>query len=174
MTCAACGGELFQFQAGGDIKEAIEHLPTVCRKCGEVRVKGERVAFPALFQAQAAMLADEAAQAAVEARKALYTDQHDLRIDRYFANVYRKGYLHGFFRALVFFQYQAKEGRLSRLRKLWRSFRFCFRREEKDEIAEVVMSMRDLREFDQLINLGHKEIEDAASSQDDGAGGDAG
>ena len=148
-TCAACGGDLFQFEPPSSIKGIDSTaLPAACRRCGQISVSGKPLRFPPAFQQKVAGIAEEAARQGQVAQRELIADPN-LRVEKYFAEVYRTGFLHGFTRALAWFTHYGKEGRLTRLRRLWSSA-------EKNEISplvEIRMQPTEFDEFNQLLAM---------------------
>jgi len=122
MNCGRCGSDrLFQFEADPrSSKRAVNpgSLPLVCRSCGQITVDGTPLVFPEAFESQAKDLAEAAAAAGADAVAELANDPN-ARVANYFAKVYREAYLDGFLRCLAFYQHNAKEGKLKRLRELW-------------------------------------------------------
>lgn len=152
MSCTTCGGEVYQFEPGPGVRVTKEGLPQICRRCGELRVGGAKVVLPTGFSDKMASMADEAARTAAEETRNLIAQSGEGRIASYFDRVYKSGYIHGFFRAVAYWTSIVKEGRVNRLRQLWRSFK-------KDapcgSSAFVVTMDGDLyTEFDRLLELG--------------------
>lgn len=150
MSCGRCGSDrLYQFEASKKVEPSAP-LPLVCRQCGQITVGGAVVHLPETMEQQAVSLADAALVAGKETRLSLEdTDPKELRIEKYFANVYQQAYLDGFFRCLAFYQHQAKEGRLKRLRALWNDFSKTGLRQGKAVQLEV--DRVSYNEFEQLI-----------------------
>jgi len=152
-TCTRCGSDrLFQFQANPVAsKRAVNPglFPLVCRSCGQITVNGEPLVVPESFEKQAQDLAEAAAEAGKQAVDELAADPN-ARVEKYFAKVYRDAYLDGFVRCLVFYQHNAKEGKLKRLRELWQVIgrRSSARAVLSAEAAEA------FDEFNQLMMLG--------------------
>lgn len=152
MTCSRCdSARLFQFEASkGAVPVAA--LPLVCRDCGLITVGGQAISFPPEFEQQAKDLAEAAAEVGKEETEALLAAP-DQRIEGFVANVYRRGYLDGFWRSLLFWRHNGKEGRLRRVRELWN---------QHAPLAQVAGSLRlaiDLPkaaydELRQLLELG--------------------
>ena len=148
-TCAACGGELFQFTPPPSIKGVrAPLLPTACRRCGQICIEGTPLAFPAEIQQSVAAVADEAARQGQLARSGLVTNPN-VRVEKYFDHVYRTGFVHGFVRALAWFSHQMKEGRMKRLRRLWRD---AERHAEAGHV-ELRLSAAAIAEIDHLMEL---------------------
>jgi len=121
VNCPRCGSDRrFAFEANreGSRGTVAAGLPVVCRACGQITVNDQPVSFPVEFEQQAKGLAEAADAAGQEALHALQVDPN-IAIPAYFARVYRKAYLDGFFRAMGYALHHAKEGRLRRLRELW-------------------------------------------------------
>src|ERR1051326_3126567 len=120
MTCS-CGGQLAQFQAT-DSRVKVEALPAICTQCHVLYIEGR----PVLSLAQQLEREGKGVALYDRARLAGQTARQDLeaetgkRIEDYFARVYLKAYLDGFFRAVGFYKILVKEGRLTRLRRLWK------------------------------------------------------
>jgi hypothetical protein len=152
MSCERCGSErLFQFEASPSVKVAAAPLPLVCRQCGQITIGGQVVPLPEAMEKQAMEMAEAAELAGKDTREELEQDK-DLRIEKYFENVYRRAYLDGFFRCLAFYQHQAKEGRLVRLRELWEAGDDCWRVESHPGKGRL-MSPEAYTEFEQLLTL---------------------
>lgn len=115
---------MFQFEANPvTSKRAVNpgSFPLVCRSCGQITVDGTPLIVPEAFEKQAQNLAEEAAKVGEKAAVELAADPN-ARVVKYFGKVYREAYLDGFLRCLAFYHHNAKEGRLKRLRDLWRIF----------------------------------------------------
>jgi hypothetical protein len=157
MTCGRCGSDrLFQFEADPRAsKRAVNpsSFPLVCRNCGLITVNGVALEFPAAFEAQAKDLAESAAMAGEAAVVELAADPNT-RVEKYFARVYRDAYLDGFLRCLAFYQHNAKEGKLKRLRELWRGVDKEVSKSPGIHLAWITMSREVFEEFDQLMMLG--------------------
>jgi hypothetical protein len=148
-TCAACGGELFQFTPPPSIRGvSTPLLPTACRRCGQICIEGTPLSFPESFERRVAGIAEEAAHQGQLAREQLVTDPN-VRVEKYFDHVYRTGFVHGFMRALAWFSHQVKEGRLKRLRRLWRDAE----RSRTEGGVEIRMSAAAVTEFDHLMEM---------------------
>lgn len=148
MTCPRCSSErLFQFEADKGLPAPVGNLPTVCRDCGLVLINGSPVQFPAELEAQVKSLAEASAAVGADAVKALERDP-GLHIGRYFERVYRNGYLSGFWRALLFYRHNSREGRIKRLRELWKRLPYQHRMEADPATSKVYA------EIDQLLALG--------------------
>lgn len=120
MTCERCGSERsYQFEASPAAQprpEAAE-LPLVCRDCGLITIGGVAVSLPEKLEHAARGLAEAQAE---EAAKASEEIEGVDRVELYMQNFFKAAYLEGFFRALAFFRHNVKEGRLVRLRELWK------------------------------------------------------
>lgn len=148
-TCAACGGELFQFTPPPSIRAVrTPLLPTACRRCGQICIEGTPLALPEALERNVAGIAEEAARQGQLARAELVTNPN-VRVEKYFDHVYRTGFVHGFVRALAWFTHQVKEGRLKRLRRLWRDAE----RIEETGSVDVRMSAAAFAEFDHLMEM---------------------
>jgi hypothetical protein len=148
-TCAACGGELFQFTPPASIKGVCASLlPTACRRCGQICLEGTPLALPEALERSVAAIAEEAARQGQLACAELVTHPNS-RVEKYFDHVYRTGFVHGFLRALAWFTHQVKEGRLKRLRRLWRE---AVRRQESGSV-DVQMTAAAFAEFDHLMQM---------------------
>ena len=154
MACSRCGADrTFQFQADPLASKRAVHeadLPLVCRSCGQITVNGVALQFPAAFEANAKDLADAAAKAAEETRIELANDP-DARILRYFTKIYREAYLDGFLRCLAFYQHNAKEGKLKRLRELWQTIQTTVASE--DGMPQTVYARFQASAFDEFSQL---------------------
>lgn len=154
MSCFRCGSErIFQFEAKASTPIAAADLPRVCRDCGVIAVGDEVLDLPEVLSRPVTELAEEALAKGKEGRQGLeklaQTDSA-ARIEGYMSSFYKAAYLDGFFRALVFFRHHAKEGRLYRLRELWKKIE-----SKREENGAVVVSFRELayKEFCQLLFL---------------------
>jgi len=107
------------------------------------------------MEAQAVQMAEAAELAGKEARKELEDeDPKAMRIEKYFANVYERGYLDGFFRCLAFYQHHAKEGRIRRMRELWsEAVEVADRRPGKHDLRGVLLPVEAYTEFEKLLTL---------------------
>ena len=99
-----------------------------------------------MSMAQAAQAAGDETRVQLEAE-----DAKSVQIATYFERVYRRAYLDGFFRSLAFYQYNAKEGRMRRIRDLWKSFSAW--RAAKNEGVLLRVEEQAYTEFDQLIKF---------------------
>lgn len=159
-TCTACGGELLQFTPPPAIRGVrAVLLPTACRRCGQICIEGTPLALPAALERSVAGIADEAARQGQRARRELVSDPN-ARVEKYFDHVYRTGFVHGFVRALAWCSHEMKEGRLRRLRRLWRDAE----RSECAEAVEIRMSAAAAAEIDRLMEM------DVVPGGDHGAG----
>jgi hypothetical protein len=154
MTCPRCGSDrLYQFEASPNVRVTAAPLPLVCRKCGRMTLGGKEVNLPEELERQAMEMAEAARAAGKETRAALEDEGKDARIEAYFANVYRKAYLDGFFRCLAFYQHHVKEGRLRRMRELWKDSMMEYQCHEPEGETIVVMPTPSYTEFEQLLHL---------------------
>ncbi len=152
MSCPRCkSNRSFQFEStqGGVVPE---QLPLVCRDCGLISIGGTAVLFPKELEQQAKTLANLAVEAGQAAKDDLLADPEQ-RIEAYLANVYRRGYLEGFWRALLFWRHEGKEGRLRRVRELWREHRPFAHLAGAPRIA-IEMPQAAYDELRQLLELG--------------------
>lgn len=127
-------------------------LPVVCRDCGLITINGQAVGFPPAFEQQAMSMANAAATAGEETARRLAEDPNP-QVATYFARVYRNAYLDGFWRAYAFWKHTAKEGRLVRLRDLWK--RRCVRLDYSDGPMVLEMDKTVYAEFSRLLELGN-------------------
>lgn len=140
MTCPRCQSQRhFQFDAS---KPAAD-LPLVCRDCGLLTVRGEAVQLPTSLESYAKNLAEQAAQAGQRATQEITADT---KIAAYFSNVYRNGYLDGFMRCLAYHRHNTKEGRVKRLREIWK--------QAAREGTSVRFGTEAFDEFDRLLTMG--------------------
>lgn len=118
--------------------------------------------------------AEEAERAGVEAHEGLIGDP-ERRVVSWFSRVYRRGYMHGFFRALAYATHHAKEGRLRRIRSLWDEAshrteeRYAFPVDAEtaaERVHLVALTPKAYNEITQLLNLRSGVRLDATSSQD--------
>lgn len=163
MSCQRCGSDrLFRFEPGKDVRVTPDGLPTVCRGCGQITINGVAVQFPAELESQAKTLANAAEKIGAQALEDLKGDP-DQSVKDYFNKVYKGGYLEGFFRAFLFLRHSYREGRLRRLRELWKTF---VDTAETTDFGVMVVRINGAvyAEFKQLIELGDPG---AASSSND-------
>jgi len=169
MTCE-CGGELYRFEPGTP-RKGDHHYPEACRRCGTVWLDGKKVNLPEKMKAAMAEAAEAAANSGIEAREALTADP-DQRISDWFSRVYYRGYMHGFFRALAYFQHHAKEGRLIRLRKLWEDGAMASSLIPGSvELRGHLMRLPAYTEFCQLLAMGVKDAEGTENTDKTGEDG---
>jgi len=143
--CQECGGELYHFRSGDGRVEGVS-FPVSCRWCGRIYLHGREVNLPDVIRQSMVDLAEKSSQSSIAAEKALTSGG---KIQAWFSTVYHRGYLHGFFRSLAYFQHHAKEGRLKRLRELWHESSHF-----PDGGAEVVrFDSRSYNEFERLLQL---------------------
>jgi hypothetical protein len=121
-TCSRCGSDrLFQFEGDKTGARLAAILPLVCRSCGLITVGGNVVHFPSEIEDQAKALAARAEEAAIAGGAELKQDLDEgKRVNGFLKKFYEQAFLAGFFRAHAFFRHEAKEGRLRRLRELFR------------------------------------------------------
>ncbi len=179
-TCQRCKSvRLFRFNPVKETPTEIRSLPVVCRDCGQITVDGKAVSFPVDFETHARALAEVASEAGAQAVKNLEKDPNQ-PIAGYFERIYRTAYLDGFWRAVLFWRHNAKEGRLKRLRELWKQIHVSEQRSrqtvtiddpEEGRIEHEVFSNTQTvlwappevyAEFKQLLELGAGD-QDAAS-----------
>lgn len=181
--CPRCASTwLYAFQVSPETRTKPENLPVVCRNCGQVTIAGDAVTFPPGLEAAAKSMAQAADEAGQQMNGEL-KDDPDPQIAKYFAKVYRTAYLDGFWRALAFGRHHLKEGRLKRLRELWRQVAVTHTRSvhrvklhpEDVEDVEVrttpirtvlEMSEADYTEFAQLLELGAPDDGPPSSNPD--------
>src|SRR5690606_9839550 len=127
----------------------------VVRDCRLITINGQPLSFPPELEATAKSLAAAAAEAGKRAVDDLMKDPNQPIAD-YFGKVYRTAYLDGFWRALVFVRHNQREGRLKRLRELWKAFAENGKEEtvygSPLTVIQVETSVYD--EFKQLLELG--------------------
>lgn len=161
MTCVKCGSEwLFQFVVSQTPSPpAAEDLPLVCQACGVIMISGKVIDLPEVLARPIRELAEQAKGWGKKAREDLEEMARadpDARVEGYMANYYKTAYHEGFFRALMFFQHIAKEGRLRRLRALWRGGIVASQLGEdhpdRPERKGVLMNVEAYTEFEQLLN----------------------
>lgn len=158
MNCPRCGSErLFRFEPSRKVKPSTEvKLPVVCRSCGMTTVDGKAMPLPPDVEKAAKSLAVAAADAGEVARAAIMANP-DARIAKYFANVYETGFLDGFLRAAAYFQHNAKEGRLVRMRELWRMI--TFRRIRSVAIRQATTTREDISVSAEMCDQVYTELE---------------
>src|SRR4051812_16692607 len=147
--CLACGGELFRFAPPPSARSIdLAALPTACRQCRQICVGNEPVSLPPAT----VHVATETARQGRLARERLLADP-TLRIERYFGEDSRTGFLHGVFRAMSFFPHHTKEGRLRRLRTLWKHAE----RRATTDVVEIRMAAPAFLEFRRLLDVASNE-----------------
>jgi hypothetical protein len=160
VRCPSCRSEdVFQFES--TVMGVGDSLPMHCRHCNSISIGGIHVPLPEILAKPIKDLAEQQAAAVSRAHADLETIARDGnpvedRIDSYMANHYRAAYLDGFFRALVFFRHNAKEGRLYRIRKIWQNnINQEYRKEPDAEMSRKgeVCIRCDLPEYDELCKL---------------------
>lgn len=145
--CDVCGGEFLRFQPPPGVRGVDRTLlPSICRRCGRVFVDGKVVPLSFEASAKIGQVANEAHRHGKEARAKLLSDP-DARIEKYFDQVYRAAFVHGFTRAAAYFSQFPKEGRLRRLRAIWDRARTSYSSLE----AVVRMDLEAFQEFCQLL-----------------------
>lgn len=152
-ACPRCQStKLYAFEADRTARMVKNvALPVVCRDCGQVLINGTTVAFPEEFELRAKTMAEAAAAAGAQAVADLRGNPNT-QIATYFSGVYRNAYLDGFWRAVMFLQHNAKEGRLVRLKQLWHG-----RSVPPKTIAGRVLIEMDetvYHEFNRLLEIG--------------------
>lgn len=147
--CPECGGDLHFFEPQAAQRSVDPaSLPSACRQCHGIFLHGARLVLPAEFEKKAVSLAIQADKAAKATRAEMEADPA-LRVERYLSETYRTAYMTGFFRAMAYFQHQAKGGRLIRLSRLWASFKKW--RHASSQMVEI--SVTDYHEFDKLLQV---------------------
>lgn len=160
MPCSRCGSERsYQFEANPQASKSTVGpavLPVVCRSCGLMTVDGKRLEVPESFEAHAKELAAAAAQAGAQAYEEMVGDGENARVSKYFAKVYRDGYLDGFLRHMAFARHNFREGKIKRLRELWGQIMPVEQRQEPiGGGTTLLLAPTDtFTEFDQLLTLG--------------------
>jgi hypothetical protein len=119
-------------------------------------VDGKRLEVPESFETHAKELADAAAQAGQQAYVEIVNEGEQARVSKYFAKVYRDGYLDGFVRCLAFFRHNAREGKVKRLREIWGQIMPVEQRQEPMTGGTTLLlaPTEAFEEFDQLLTLG--------------------
>lgn len=121
-VCPRCSWpSVVRFETSGRTPAArvsSDRLPAYCQNCGLIMVDGEPIQLPEVLERAARELAATQDDAVTKVRKRVEDDPD--RLGGYLRNLYRTAYMDGFFRALGFARFQQKEGRLRRLRELWR------------------------------------------------------
>jgi hypothetical protein len=156
MNCLRCGSEdLFQFEVGqAPSPPKAADLPCVCRGCNAIMVSGEVVDLPEVLAKPILDLAEGSKAYGAKAREELEElakADPEARVEGYMSNFYRAAYMDGFFRALMFFRHNSREGRLIRLRELWKKVTMSGRAEGR--IVCFEMDRVSYNEFEQLLHL---------------------
>lgn len=157
MTCTRCGSDrLYKFEASSDVK-VRPGLPSVCQECGQISIAGEPIEMPEKLENQAVSMARMAIEAGRDTRKKLEDfnqSGNDVRVEKYFSNVYQRGYLDGFFRCLAFYKHQAKEGRIKRMRELWNMGSLCGKvTAGGTQFVKRKMEIKAYTEFSKLLHI---------------------
>jgi hypothetical protein len=165
-TCGNCGGELFQFTPLPGIKGvSTSLLPTACRRCGEICIEGTPLLLGEGLERRVAAIDEQAALQGRIACEQLVAEANE-RIANAFAGAYRTGYVSGLIRALEWLKHEMKEGRLKRLRRLWRDAE----RIESERVVDVRLSAAAFTEFDRLIEWEPKVKWEPDAKGEHGAG----
>jgi hypothetical protein len=119
-------------------------------------VDGKRLEVPEAFELHAKELAVAAAQAGAQAHAELVNEGEQARVEKYFARVYRDGYLDGFLRCLAFSRHNAREGKVKRLRELWGQIMPTEQRQDplSGGTTLLIAPTEAFEEFDRLLTLG--------------------
>jgi hypothetical protein len=155
--CPECSEALYFFEPQPSLKSVVSaDLPAACRGCHGIFLHGVRLQLPAAFEQKAVSLAVQADTAARSTRAEMDKDP-ELKVASYMTELYKGAYMTGFFRAMAYFQHQAKEGRLIRLSRLWRAFvkvqpRINLRGEVENYYS-VRLSHAEYTEFDKLLQV---------------------
>lgn len=165
MNCIRCSSEdLFQFEVGqSPSPPKAADLPLVCRGCNAIMVSGEVIDLPEVLAKPILDLAEGAKGYGAKARQELEElakADPEARVEGYMSNFYRAAYMDGFFRALMFFRHNSREGRLVRLRELWDKSELTGSKASRDENGYgtfdrvcIEMPEAEYTEFAQLLYL---------------------
>lgn len=166
-ACVRCAStRTYAFEASPSARAKPENLPVVCRDCGQIMIAGAAVSFPPELEAQAKTMAQQAAEA-VEAALVPLADP-DQPVRKYLTRFHREAFLDGFWRALLYFRHNAREGRVKRLRELWRSVAPIEERRIHDRcITTLQIPSEVYAEFVQLLELGAGEPDGTRPSNQD-------
>ena len=155
VHCQRCSSErLYQFESDGPA-DVASHIPQVCRSCGAIHVEGKALELGAAareLEPHTKALANSAAAAGEDSLAELEKDPGK-DISAYFARHYANAYLDGFLRAYAFYRHEAKEGRLKRLRELWRDT-VLDPIDSTYRCTLVAMPPEVYAEIDQLLSIG--------------------
>ncbi len=165
-TCASCGGEMYQFKLHPGIKGiGASLLPTACRRCALVCIEGTPLLSGEGLERRVAAIDEQAALQGRMACEQLVAEANE-RIANAFAGAFRTGYVSGLIRALEWLKHEMKEGRLKRLRRLWRDAE----RIESDDGVHVHLSQAAFAEFDRLVEWEPKVKWEPAAKGEHAAG----
>lgn len=175
--CPDCGGTLYFFEPQPQVRVVkSEELPSACQQCQGIFLGQVRLQLPANFEKKAVNLAIQADAAAKDATAKMKLDP-ELRVERYIGQVFKSAYMTGFFRAMAFYQHQAKEGRLVRLTRLWAGFKKfppSPQWPQKNPVVMVEISEADYHEFDLLLRVKESShVEGAAHAESSRGDGEA-
>ena len=133
-------------------------LPEACRDCGLITVGGIQVPLPPELEESARSMAEASEHTGKEvAAELMEADPATVRVEKYFSRVYESAYLDGFVRALAFFQHEAKEGRLFRLRELWKNgFTVEYEKNVGHPEVLLVADKASYTEFSKLLQSGER------------------
>lgn len=162
MTCKRCGSRrLYQFKPARKDAGGGGSFPLVCRSCGGIHVRGELIDLGAAgssIESQAKSLAEASDEAGKKAVEDLEADPGQM-ISDYFARVYQLAYLDGFMRAYAFFRHEGKEGRIRRIRTLWRDSASTSLGPSEEGLEHCFIGRKAYDEIDQLLLLGDTDAQ---------------
>ena len=161
-ACMECGSErLFVVEA--EVKDPKVTLPVLCRRCGAVHRDGELIDMGAAAPVIKRQVVEVAEQVGKKALLDLEKDPGQ-RIEAYFARVYGSAFLDGYLRAYAFMRHEVKEGRLARLRELWRAHDVAL--EQGGGNVFLTMSQGTYSEMRDLIKLGDPDATSPSNPDD--------
>jgi len=137
--CPSCGGKTFVVLA-----PSIIGTTTYCDSCESLWVDGEKICLPEEIKGKVVPVIEAANAAAQQASEEIGNDP-EIRVEKYFKNVFMAAFTEGFIRAYAHFK-NLREGRMKRVRELWN-------RGEVDEYKVVFMleNLEDIQELNKLI-----------------------
>lgn len=150
--CTSCKStRLFQFSANADASHRTvtpQDMPVICRDCNQVTVNSQPIEPVDYAERKPEDLSAAATAAGQAARGDLLAGTVELRIEQYFAKVYREAYLDGFLRCMAFYRQNAREGRIKRLRELWQTLA------KEAALTQLSADSAVFQEFNGLLTLG--------------------
>lgn len=147
-TCPECGSPLIE------IYKACRRIRTpaqMCTVCHKLWFNGEKTELPDDWDRRYPNVAKRAEEVSDQiVLEAL--DDPSFRARKYFERVFMWAFSEGFTRAYAIFRHNFREGRMKRIREIWKKAKV--RQVDWDEMVVEGLSTKEVEELSRLINLG--------------------